>query len=192
MANTFTYQLGSSLYINLTNRCSNNCDFCIRNFSQGVGGYDLFLEREPSAAEVIEQLGDPGDYDEYVFCGFGEPLVRLEAVIEISKYIKDQQGLVRINTNGQANLIHGRSVPPLLEELVDTLSISLNAGSKEEYNRLCNPDDPEHAYPSLIQFIEESGQYIDRVILSAVASSGVNLEQVKEKAEELGFPLRIR
>ncbi len=140
---------------------------------------------------MIESIDSIEDYREFVFCGYGEPLLRLQELIEISAYLKREGASVRINTNGQANLIHGLSVPPLLEGLVDAISISLNASSSEEYNRLCRPHDPE-AYPSMLTFIQESKQYIQKVMLSVVYGSGVHIKKAEEKAQELGLPLRVR
>ena len=112
MSNTFVYQLGSSLYINLTNRCSNSCTFCVRNNHDGMEDYELWLKREPSPKEVIALIPDPKAYDEIVFCGFGEPTERLDAMTEITAYIKSKGGRVRVNTNGQASLIAGVDVAP--------------------------------------------------------------------------------
>lgn len=142
--------------------------------------------------QVIDSIGPIGHYQEIVFCGFGEPLIRLQEVLEISHYVKEGGGLVRINTNGQANLIHGISVPPLLKDLVQRISISLNASSQEEYNRLCHPQNKEEAYPSILEFIQESKLYIKEVMLSVVYGSGVDLPKAKKKAKGLDLPLRVR
>lgn len=178
--------------MNITNQCSNRCSFCVRNVKEGVGGHSLWLEREPTVEEVLTSLGPVNEYSEYVFCGYGEPLIRLQEVLEISYYLKREGAKVRINTNGQANLIHGCRVPPLLEGLVDTISISLNASSREEYNRICHPDDPERAYPSMMDFIKEAREYIEEVILSVVYGSFVDLKKAQDKAKDLGLPLRVR
>ena len=116
--NAYTYPVGRVLYINLTNRCTNRCDFCIRNNGDGVYGSDpLWLAHEPSAAEVLASVAaqDGARYDEFVFCGYGEPTVRLETLVEVGRALKAQYGKpIRLNTNGQANLIHKRNVAPLL------------------------------------------------------------------------------
>lgn len=131
-------------------------------------------------------------YQEYVFCGYGEPLIRLKEVLEISSYLKEMGGLVRVNTNGQANLIHGYSIPPLLADTIDRISISLNASSREEYNRLCRPQDLQRAFPSILTFIRESKEHIQEVMLSVVEGSGVDVKKAEEKANRLGLPLRVR
>jgi TatD family-associated radical SAM protein len=108
MTNTYVYKLENSLYVNLTNKCSNACDFCVRNTDTGIGDYDLWLETEPTASQVIQQIADPKQYNEIVFCGYGEPTIKLDELLEIAAWVKVNGGKVRINTNGQANLIHGK------------------------------------------------------------------------------------
>ena len=125
MDHIYTYQLGESLYINLTNECTNACDFCVRNNPEGVGSYDLWLEKEPTAEEVIERIPDPTRYQEIVFCGYGEPMMRLDTLLEVAEYIKDKGGKVRINTNGHANLIYNEDITPRLAGKVDIISISV-------------------------------------------------------------------
>ncbi len=189
---TIAYQIGSGLYLNLTNRCTNNCEFCVRRDKSGLEGHELWLDREPDFTEVIKAIGDPTKYAEVVFVGFGEPLTRIELVKQVAQWLKDQQMPVRINTNGQANLIHGRNVLPELEGLVDTISISLNATSAEEYDRLCHSVYGEEAYTALLDFTKEAKKYIPNVILSIVDYGGVDITRAKDIASELGVKLRVR
>ncbi len=189
---TIAYQIGSGLYLNLTNRCTNNCEFCVRRDKSGLEGHELWLDREPDFTEVIKAIGDPTKYAEVVFVGFGEPLTRIELVKQVAQWLKDQQMPVRINTNGQANLIHSRNVLPELEGLVDTISISLNATSAEEYDRLCHSVYGEEAYTALLDFTKEAKKYIPNVILSIVDYGGVDITRAKDIASELGVKLRVR
>lgn len=190
--NLYAYKIGNKLYLNITNRCTNNCSFCIRNFADGVKGYNLWLSKEPTAAEIIKIIENPAEYEEIVFCGYGEPLIRLKEVIEISRFIKSKNGTVRVDTNGQANLIHKTSVPPLLKGIVDRISISLNASSKEEYNKICLPLEPDKAYPSLIEFISQCKENINSVFLTVVSDTGIDMGKATETAKKLNLPLRVR
>ncbi|HQE67162.1 MAG TPA: TatD family nuclease-associated radical SAM protein [Bacillota bacterium] len=113
-----TYEINDALYINITNRCTNNCGFCIRNHPEGFG-FDLWLRKEPAIEEIMADLENLELYDEVVFCGYGEPLIRYREVIEICRHIKQKGGRTRINTNGQANLIWNRNIIPELTGLVD-------------------------------------------------------------------------
>ncbi len=190
--NLYAYKIGNKLYLNITNRCTNNCTFCIRNFADGVRGYNLLLSKEPTAAKIIKIIENPAEYEEVVFCGYGEPLIRLKEVIKISQFIKSKNGTVRVDTNGHANLIHKTSVPPLLKGIVDRISISLNASSKEEYNKICRPLEPDKAYPSLIEFILQCQENINNVLLTVVSGAGIDINQAIETAKKLNLPLRIR
>lgn len=193
MANTYTYRLGNSLYINLTNRCTNACDFCLRNCSKGYGGYELWLDREPEAAEVIREIGDPATYEEIVFCGFGEPVLRLDALCEIARYVKSRGGKIRLNTNGQGNLIHGRSIVKDLKGLIDIVSISLNASNAQEYQNACHSEFGESAYYSLLVFARECSAASIEVVLSVVDIIGPEeVEKCKLIADSVGAKLRVR
>jgi len=129
------YQIRKSLYLNLTNRCTNNCCFCVRNDTTYVKGHNLKLSQEPSIEELWQATTaeDPGRYQEVVFCGLGEPTLRLEVIKEIARRLKTRGIRVRLNTNGQGNLIHARNILPELEGLIDAISVSLNAEDKEKY-----------------------------------------------------------
>ncbi|HHT05108.1 MAG TPA: radical SAM protein [Hydrogenispora sp.] len=192
MGNTFVYPIEDRLYINLTNRCPNRCVFCIRNTEQGVG-YDLWLDREPSVAEVLTAAGDVSAYREVVFCGYGEPLLRWEVVVGVARALKERYGVpIRINTNGLAEAVLGRPILPQLEGLVDVISISLNAADAAMYERLCHSDLGSEAYPALLRFIRDSKSYIPRVVVSVVAIPNFDPEPAREMARELGVELRIR
>ena len=139
---TITYEVGTALYVNITNRCSNRCEFCIRNNGDGAyGSNSLWLEKEPTREEILESITarDLGKYTELVFCGYGEPTERLEDMIYVAKQIKAQYAIpVRVNTNGQSSLLYGKDTTPMYAGAFDTVSISLNAPNAEEYDRVCH------------------------------------------------------
>jgi TatD family-associated radical SAM protein len=189
---TIAYSMGNKLYLNLTNRCSNDCEFCVRRGSEGLGGHKLWLEQEPEFDEVIQAIGDPTKYEEVVFVGFGEPLYRLELVKQVAAWLKERGMRVRVDTNGHANLIHGRNVAPELAGLVDTVSISLNATTAEEYDRLCHSIYGVEAYAGMLEFAKEVKQYVSRVILSIVDYGEVDVQKAREITDSIGVELRVR
>lgn len=192
MGKVYAYPIGDRLYLNITNRCPNRCVFCIRNNEKGVG-YDLWLDREPSAAEVLAAAGDVGAYREVVFCGYGEPLLRWEVVVEVARALKTRYGVsIRVNTNGLAEALLKQRILPHLKGLVDTISISLNAADAATYERLCQSSLGSEAYPALLRFIRESKLFIPRVIVSVVQIADFDPEPVRKLADELGVELRIR
>jgi len=188
------YRIRNSLYVNVTGRCPNACVFCTREESPVVAGYDLKLNQEPLAQEAIRRIGDPSLYDEVVFCGYGEPLERLDFIKTVAGWVKNHRGRVRINTNGQGNLIHKRNILPELRGLVDTLSISLNAETEEKYRALCRPRFGRAAFPAIKEFIREAGQTIPEVIATAVkVPDAVDVEACERMArDELGVKFRCR
>ncbi|CCO07127.1 TatD family nuclease-associated radical SAM protein [Desulforamulus hydrothermalis] len=187
-----SYCIGNSLYLNITNRCYNKCIFCIRQTKTGVG-YNLWLSKEPSVQEVLAAVPNPQDYQEIVFCGYGEPLCRLELVRSAAAELKKRGArIIRVNTNGQANLIYGRNIVPELAGLVDVISISLNAQDAATYVKLCQPVQGEQAYYSMLDFVKKCVGVIPRVILSVVAWPGVDLEACRSLAKKLGAEFRLR
>lgn len=187
-----TYQLQNSLYINLTNRCTNDCTFCIRRVPEGMGT-DLWLDKEPSAEDVINDIPKPDIYDEIVFCGYGEPTLRLPQMLQICQYLKSFDVKLRLNTNGQGSLIWGKDIVPYLAEYIDGVSISLNAKDMEQYNLLCNPEDPIRSYEAMLDFASQCKKVIPAVWLTVVdVISAYDIEQCKAIAEGLGIDFRVR
>lgn len=185
------YKIRNNLYLNITNRCTNSCSFCVRFHTNYVKGHNLRLSSEPAEEELKNAIGDPSQYKEVVFCGYGEPLLRLDLVKSLSQWIKQNRGMVRINTNGHGNLIHGRNILPELKGIVDTISISLDAHDEETYDRICNPV-YRNALREIIEFIKESKKYIPRVEATVVELEGVDIEKCREITDRLGVKLRVR
>jgi len=187
------YPIRNSLYLNLTNRCSNLCTFCAKKASYVVKGHDLELSREPSAEELVQAVGDPQRYQEIVFCGFGEPLLRLETVKTVAAELKKKGARVRIDTDGQANLVYGRNILPELKGLVDAVSVSLNAESPEKYQRLCRSPFGEESFHGILDFIREAKKVIPEVVATIVQMPGVDVEACRRLAEEeLGVKFKRR
>ncbi|MBA4372902.1 MAG: radical SAM protein [Thermodesulfovibrio sp.] len=185
------YRIRDSLYLNITNRCTNACTFCVKFQTDYVKGHKLRLDHEPSADEIRTAIGDPSLYREVVFCGYGEPLSRLDIVREIAAWVKQQRGRVRINTNGQGNLIHKRKILPELRGLVDSISISLDAQDEETYVKICRPVFPD-AFQEILQFIREAKEVIPEVRVTVVALEGVDIEKCRSIAEKLGVGFTVR
>jgi|YelNatPaOPRAMG01_1025707.scaffolds.fasta_scaffold07743_8 TatD DNase family protein len=187
------YPIRNSLYLNLTNRCSNRCTFCAKNKSFIVKGHDLQLEREPDAQELIAAVGDPQKYQEIVFCGFGEPLLRLDTVKIVAAELKKRGARIRIDTDGQANLVYGRNILPELKGLVDAISISLNAESAEKYHRLCRSPFGEEGYRGILEFIRQAKKVIPEVIATVIDMPGVDVPACRRIVEEeLGVKFKVR
>lgn len=193
------YLLDGKIYINLTNRCTNECVFCIRNIKNDVMGADLFLNNENvKASDVIKQLKKFEDKlpCEIVFCGYGEPMLKLDILKEVSKYIKENYpGIkIRVNTNGHANLVYKRNVLPELKGLIDKFSVSLNGENEEVYNRISKPR-IEGAYEGVKNFIKEAvkeGFDTAATIVTHYKNYNVNMDKCIKIAEELGAEFRER
>ena len=186
------YQVDDGLYLNITNRCTNDCLFCIRNNEMGMG-YNLWLEREPTVKEIEEAIGDPSPYTEVVFCGYGEPLLRGDVVIEVARWLKTHHAKkVRVNTNGLADLFLDYDIVPLMKGLIDTISISLNAHNAEEYQKISQSCFGERAYEALLDFTKRCREVIPEVILSVVDYPGVDVEKARAVAASLGVQFRNR
>ena len=188
------YPIRNSLYLNITDRCTLECRFCPKHTAQGpvVHEYDLSLDHRPEVEEIIATIGDPTAYEEIVFCGFGEPTLRLKVLLEVARWIKQHGGKVRINTDGLANLVNKRNVLPEMQGLVDSLSVSLNAQNEEVYARHCQPALPG-SWQALLDFLAEAPKYIPKVTATAIDGlEGVDIQACEKLATELGVAFRRR
>ncbi|WP_297213298.1 MULTISPECIES: TatD family hydrolase [Thermodesulfovibrio] len=185
------YKIRDSLYLNITNRCTNVCKFCVRFHTDYVKGHNLRLENEPSVEDLIRAIENPKNYREIVFCGYGEPFLRLDVIKEVAKWIKEKGGRVRVNTNGHGNIIHGRRILPELKGLIDSISISLNAQDRETYNKICKPMYP-NAYEAVIDFIKDAKENVPYVQVTLVNLPEIDIDKCREIANSLGVKLKIR
>ena len=196
---TITYEYEGALYVNLTNKCNCNCEFCLRHGKKEGSIYtedSLWLEREPTRQEALDSFLSRGipSYREIVFCGYGEPTYRLDDILWLVDELKarygDQLPPVRINTNGHANLI----VCPELKGRIDTLSISLNANNAADYVALCHPIQGEEAYQAMLDFAKESKTYVPHVVFTVVdkGTDPAEIEESRSIAQSLGVQLRVR
>lgn len=188
----FVYKIGDSLYVNITNRCNAGCVFCDRKGEAVLHGYNLKMPKseEPDARTYIEQIGDPTKYKEIVFCGYGEPTIRWDVVKEISKYIIDNGGNTRLNTDGHGNFINKRDITPELKGLIDVVSISLNSTDPKQYADLMKVTPDMHR--EMLDFAKKANKY-SRVVLSIVGLDEVDTKKAKDLAtNELGVEFRER
>lgn len=197
-AMTIVYKVHNNLYVNLTNRCSCSCVFCLRQNRDHMEESDsLWLDHEPTLQEVKDAFAkeDMSQYEEVVFCGFGEPTERMDVLLEVATFVKENyQKPIRINTNGQANLINGRDVAPELKGLVDTISISLNTPNEEKYNEMVRSIYGDKTYRAMLDFAREAKKYVPNVVLSTVDTtlSKEEEEQCRQICEKLDVTYRIR
>lgn len=205
-AMTLTYEVGNNLYINITNRCPCSCVFCIRKNDDGAYGSDsLWLEQEPDLAQMQEALShrDLSKYKEIVFCGYGEPLMRLAFVCELAAYLKRiRPGIfLRLNTNGLAEIYNpeeafagGTSAAQKIAAVFDKVSISLNGGSGEVYNRVTKPSgDKGRAYGAMLSFAQNCKNYGAQVIFTVVdVISPEEIREAEKMAETVGIPMEVR
>jgi cyclic pyranopterin phosphate synthase len=195
-APSIVYWLGENLYLNITNRCSNDCYFCFRKYKNGISKFNLKLIDEPTTTDIVKQttsMLSKKQWKEIVFCGFGEPLTRLDTVLEVTRQLKTASAPpIRINTNGQAYLLNrNRNVVDELKKAgVDKLSVSLNAHNKETYNLVCKPDF-ENAFDSVLEFVGKANTHINTEI-TAVTIPEVNVSEMEALARKLRVKLRVR
>ena len=197
MANILVYELDEKIYINLTNRCTNDCIFCLRNDKDDVCGQTLWLDSEDfTTQDVIEQLKKFELSSEVIFCGYGEPLLKVDILKEVAKYIKDNYSdvKIRINTNGHANFVYKKDIVPELVGLVDEISVSLNGGTSEDYVRYSQPKF-ENAYEEVKKFIKSCSDNGIKTVASIVdgyKGERLDIEKCEKIATSLGAKLRVR
>lgn len=194
-----TYIVDGSLYVNMTNKCSNRCEFCIRNNGDGAYGSDsLWLEREPTLEETLESVfsHDLTAFPELIFCGYGEPSYRLPDAVAVARAVKEKHPSIkiRINTNGHSDLIWNKDTAPMYEGAFDVVSISLNTPNPQRYQEICHSKFGEESHSALISFAERVKCYVPKVILSVVRETltEAEIEECQRIADKAGVTLRIR
>lgn len=188
------YRIRNSLYLNITNQCTLACTFCPKFDDWMVKGHCLELDHEPTEAEILDAVGDPSRYQEIVFCGFGEPTLRLELLLSLARTFKEKGAKhIRLDTEGLGNLVNDRNIIPDLAQVLDSISVSLNAPDPKTYARLCPSRYGEAAYTAVVDFIKESKQYIPNVTATVVGLPNLDSEACRKIAEEeLGVKFRLR
>jgi len=182
-APAIVYQLKNSLYVNLTIRCNADCVFCDRKGEAVIKGHNLRIEREPEPAEVIAAIGEPGRFDEIVFCGYGEPTIRLEALKEVAAWVRQHGGRTRLNTDGHGSVINKRNIVPELAGLIDAVSISLNSTDPVQYGELMRIDG-KRFFPAMVEFAREAVRLLPKVTMTIVDLSDVDRERARRFVEE--------
>ena len=197
------YPIRHSLYLNITNACTDRCVFCslsLDDFWKGKGsspfvkGHNLRIQRDPTVEEILRAVGDPSRYQEVVFCGYGEPVLRLVELLQVARQLKERKARwIRLNTNGHGNLIHRRSVAPELKGWVDEVSVSLNTPTAEQYLEVCRPVFGLATYEAIKTFIRECRDAGIRVTATVVAMDGIDLEACRRVAtQDLKVNYRVR
>ncbi len=187
------YQYGTALYVNVTSKCNNNCNFCIRNTADGLGGYFLRHATDPTEKQVLSTIREYPieDYEEIVFCGFGEPTLRHKLIMACAKAAKQRGVRTRLNTNGLCTAFLEETEVIVLLNCFDSVSISLNASGEKEYSRICQPS-IDNGWKNLLKFINFAKKSAVATQLSVVEDSRADISRVKALAGRLELPLRIR
>lgn len=187
-----------TVYVNLTNSCTNSCIFCLRNQKDDVCGKEMWHDDEYSLDDIITQFQNfEKSAKEVVFCGFGEPFLRKEMMKSFCKYLKQNYPniKIRVNTNGHANAIYKTNIPPEFKGLVDSVSVSLNASDEYEYNEICNPKIP-NAYESMKEFTKscvKSGMDVSMSVVTGFDKiHEIDVQKCEEIAHSLGAKFRNR
>jgi TatD DNase family protein len=187
------YPIRNRMYLNITNRCTNNCCFCEKHSDYRLLGHYLKLPGEPSTEEILAVCSVTDSFEEYVICGLGEPTYRLETVLALAKALKKRGCRVRLNTNGHGNLIHGRDITPSFVGLLDSVSVAMNAHDQKRYNKISCPDDARASFQSMIEFASKVKKYVPDVRMRVVAMPEVDIESCRRIAEdELKVRFQIR
>ncbi len=190
----YTYK--NQVYANITNRCDCSCTFCVRSLKDAVGDSETLWHRtEPTLAEIKKAIDsfDFSAYSELVYCGYGEPTCALDNLLKSAAYVKERYPVaIRLNTNGLGNLYHGRNIVPELAQVVDSVSISLNAPTAEKYQAVTRPQF-ENAYPALLEFAALSQAAFQHTQLSIVDILPADeIAACRKIADERGICLKVR
>lgn len=187
------YRIGDKLYLNITDRCTLRCRFCPKHRdTPQVHDFDLSLVKPPAVMDIVGAIGNPAAYREVVFCGFGEPTLRLKPLLQVAEYVKSRGGHTRLNTDGLANKVHKRNVLPQLGQHIDAVSVSMNAHCEAVYNRHCQPALPG-SFQAMLEFLSLAPDYIETITATAIEGlDGVDVDACRQLADQCGADFRRR
>jgi radical SAM enzyme (TIGR04100 family) len=186
-----------NIYVNVTNKCPCACTFCLRNTKEMAESNSLWLDREPTVQEIIAEFEkyDLNKFNEIIFCGFGEPLMRIDDVLVVAKYLKGRNKdiKIRVNTNGLADLVHNKKTAPLLKGLIDTVSISLNASNAEEYYKITRNKFGIDSFNEMLKYAVSCKEFVPNVVMTVVDCIGQQeIADCQAVCDRIGIPLRVR
>ena len=187
-----------AVYVNITNDCNCDCVFCLRSIKEMARESSLWIEHDPSLTEIVEELERlPWQYvREVVCCGFGEPLIRLDTVLSVLRWVKEHHPdmSTRVNTNGLGELEHGYVFADQFAGLLDTVSISLNASNAERYLALTRSRFGISSYEAMLTFAEHCKPYVPNVVLTVVekVEDAEEIALCRRICAERGLTLRVR
>ncbi len=193
MTQQISYRIDDRLYLSINDRCTLECRFCPKTHNDyQVKTYDLRMDHRPDAAEIIDSLGDISACREVVFCGYGEPTLRLNVLLEVAEAVKQRRGRVRVNTDGLGNLVHKRNILPEMSSFVDAISVSMNAQNEDIYMQHCQPRLPG-SYEAMLDFLILAPDYIESVTATAINGlPGVEIGACQALTRHIGVHFRER
>lgn len=193
MSQTIAYTIDDRRYLSITDRCTLACEFCPKTRgSMKVHDFDLTFNHRPQTEEIITAMGNVSEYSWIVFCGYGEPTLRLKTLLEVARHVKQQGGRVRLNTDGLANLVNKRNVLPEMKGLIDAVSVSLNAQNEAVYKHHCDPA-LDHSWQAMLDFLQQAPSYIPGVTATAINGlDGVDIDACRHLARECGAEFKQR
>lgn len=187
----------NKIYINMTNRCSCSCAFCLRSLKDFDEHNSLWLKEEPMVEEVEAEFEkyDWTHVSEIIFCGFGEPTMRLLDVVAVGSWLKSVHPKVpiRLNTNGLSDLVFGRSTAEMFEGIIDTVSISLNSSTAKKYLDVTRNRFGLESYDAMLTFAKNCRKYVPNVVMTVVDIIGrQEVEACQKVCDDNGLLLRVR
>ena len=185
-----------TLYINLTNACTNDCVFCLRSQKDDVCGAEMWHDDKYSLEDIISQFKSFKTPKNVVFCGYGEPFLKKDMMKSFAEYLRKNYPniKIRVNTNGHANAIYKYNVAEEFKDLLDEASVSLNSDNAQQYNEICNPK-IENAYEEVKKFIKacsDAGIEVSASIVTGFDNRDINVENCERIANSLGAKFRNR
>lgn len=189
-----------TVYINLTNACTNSCVFCLREQKDDVCGADMWHDGNYKLEDIIEQFekfhGSDKLVKNVVFCGYGEPFLKKDMMKAFAQYLRDNypEIKIRVNTNGHANAIYKTNIAEEFKNLLDEVSVSLNSDNSEQYNEICQPkiDNAFEAVKDFLKCCKQAGIKTYASIVTGFDEREINVENCEKIANELGAVFRNR
>lgn len=185
------------LHVDLTNRCNFNCIACWCNSPLlGESAMPSWEKKLTLPLDVLKGIFDDvagmGGLRQVKLVGGGEPFMHPD-ILEIIEYIKNKDENIEVDINTNFSFVDKKVAERLLELKVDSLTVSIWAGSPGVYS-LVHPNQTERTFfkiRDVLKFISKEKKKMNRHHPRIIFHNVVFKQNYKDVEQMLNLALEV-